>query len=102
MKWFYNLKIAVKLILAFIIVALIAGVVGIIGLMNLNSMSEADRLLYEENTLGLNYAGNAALYYQRIRFNGVKLIAVSDANQRQICIDEIENYKAKADEFLKL
>ncbi|MGE5630370.1 MAG: methyl-accepting chemotaxis protein [Caulobacteraceae bacterium] len=102
MKWFYNLKIAVKLIIAFIIVALIAGVVGVIGLMNLNEISKADKLLYEENTLGLNYAGNASVYYQRIRFNVVKMIAVDDVNQREDCINKIKDYKAKADDYLKL
>lgn len=102
MKWFYNLKIATKLILGFIIVALIAGVVGVIGLMNLNNISEADKLLYEENTLGLNYAGNAAVYYQRMRFNAVKMIVVNDASQQEECINKIKDYSAKADEFLKL
>lgn len=101
MKWFYNLNIAAKLILGFAIVALIAGVVGVIGLMNLNTISKADKLLYEENTLGLNYAGNAAVYYQRIRFNSVKMITVDDASQRDACINNIKNYSVKADEFLK-
>lgn len=32
MRWFYNMKIASKLILGFLIMAIIAGVVGIVGL----------------------------------------------------------------------
>lgn len=102
MKWFYNLKIAVKLIIGFVTVALIAGLVGVIGLININNITEADKLLYEENALGLNYAGNAAVYYQRIRFNAVKMIAINDASQQQECIDKIRDYSGKADEFLKL
>lgn len=34
MKWFYDLKISTKLILSFLIVALIAGIVGTVGLVN--------------------------------------------------------------------
>lgn len=102
MQWFYNLKIAAKLIFGFIIVALIAGVVGAVGLINLNNISEADMLLYEENTLGLNYAGNAAIYYQRIRFNAVKMMAVDDVSQQEACINNIKDYTVKSDEFLKL
>jgi len=101
MKWFLNLKIAAKLIIAFILVALIAGVVGIIGLVNLNKMSKADTLLYEENTMGLNYAGYAAIYYQRIRFYAVKMIAVNDESQKEECIENIIECFSKGDGFLK-
>lgn len=41
MKWFYNLKIAAKLIIGFIIVAIIAGIVGYIGFIGLSDMSKA-------------------------------------------------------------
>ncbi|MGI6622076.1 MAG: methyl-accepting chemotaxis protein [Acetivibrionales bacterium] len=102
MKWFYNLKIAAKLITGFIIVALIAGIVGVIGLININNITEADRLLYEENTLGLNYGGNAAIYYQRIQFNAVKMMLLDDAAQQEDCVTKIRNYAGKVEEFLGL
>ena len=53
MRWFYNLKISAKLIIGFLFVAMIAGVVGVVALVNINNMSQADVLMYEENTLGL-------------------------------------------------
>lgn len=102
MKWFHNMKIASKLITGFIIVALIACIVGVTGLVNLNAIQKADTLLYEENTLGLAYAGNAAIYYQRIRFNAIKFFAFSDDEIQQTCVNNIKNYSAKADEYLKL
>lgn len=69
MKWFYNLKIATKLIIGFLIVAFIAGAVGVVGLLNIARITEADTLLFEENTLGIKYSGDAATYYQRLRYN---------------------------------
>ena len=36
MKWFYNLKISVKLLSGFLLVALIAGVVGAFGIFQIN------------------------------------------------------------------
>ena len=102
MRWFYNLKIASKLILGFIVVALIAAVVGVVGLVNLMNIDEADTLLYEDNTLGINYAGNAAVYYQRIRFNAVTMIAIDDVSQLDTYINKIDNYTVKCDEFLSL
>jgi methyl-accepting chemotaxis protein len=62
MNWFYNLKISAKLIIGFLLVAIIAGIVGIVGLVNINNISEADALLYEENTLGIEYIGIASVY----------------------------------------
>ena len=53
MKWFHNMRISAKLLLGFGIVAVIAGVVGIIAIINIKSITEADRMLYQENTLGI-------------------------------------------------
>lgn len=102
MKWFLNMKIATKLILGFLIVAIIAGVVGGIGLINLNKMAKADELLYEENTLGIEYAGKAAEYFQRVRFNAVKMLIVDNINEKEKHITNIKNYSDEVDEFLKL
>ncbi|MBN2220819.1 MAG: HAMP domain-containing protein [Vallitaleaceae bacterium] len=40
MRWFMNMKIAVKLISAFIVVAFIAGVIGAVGFVNVNQIGE--------------------------------------------------------------
>lgn len=101
MQWFYNLKIAAKLIIGFLVVALIAGVVGVIGLTNLNSIRKADKLLYEENTLGVDYAGNAAVFYQRVRFNALQMTIVDDISKRDESINKIKDYFSKTDDYLK-
>ena len=38
MKWFINMKIGSKLILGFLIVAVIAGMVGVVGIVNIQSI----------------------------------------------------------------
>jgi len=102
MKWFYNLKISVKLIIGFLLVALIAGVVGFIGLVNINKIDKADTLLYEENTLGLEYAGNFGMYFQRIRYNFMKMVAIADADLLNTSNKKIKNYMQQANQNLKL
>jgi methyl-accepting chemotaxis protein len=102
MKWFYNLKIAVKLIISFLIVAALAGAVGVVGLININTINNADTLLYEENTLGLDYAGNASILFQRIRYNALKMTYSTDISQRDDCINQIKDYNVKTDGYLKL
>lgn len=90
MRKFLDLKIATKLILSFVLVALIAGVVGIIGLVNINSINNADTQLYKENTLGLQSIGNADVAFQRIRFNTAKILI--DQDQMETYIEKIKGY----------
>ncbi len=53
MKWFYNLKIGTKLILGFIIVALIAGGIGLMGVINIKTIDSQDDYLYRRMTVPL-------------------------------------------------
>ncbi|WP_240841919.1 methyl-accepting chemotaxis protein [Acidaminobacter sp. JC074] len=47
MKWFYNLKLSVKLISAFVIVALLAAVVGVVGYYNLHQIGNQKMIAVE-------------------------------------------------------
>lgn len=53
MRWFYNIKLSAKLIIAFVVVALIAGVMGGIGIYNIYKITVNDRKLYETMTVPL-------------------------------------------------
>lgn len=46
MKWFYNMKISAKLIISFLIMAVIAGVIGVFGLVNIMRITEADTQMF--------------------------------------------------------
>jgi len=49
MKWFYNMKIAAKLIISFIIVAALAGIVGYIGFTGIKTMNDTLVQITDEN-----------------------------------------------------
>jgi methyl-accepting chemotaxis protein len=102
MRWFYNLKISAKLIIGFLFVAVIAGVVGGVALVNINNMSEADVLMYEENVLGLDYAGNAAVEFQEVRLYVTKILLNDTAEEQNKSIQLIKEHIAEADEYLQL
>ena len=53
MKWFYNLKIRVKLLTGFIIVAIIAGAIGVIGITSITSVDDKGTKMYENMTVGI-------------------------------------------------
>lgn len=101
MKWFSNLKISAKLIIGFAIVAFIAAIVGTVGLINLNSISKADKVLYYENTMGIDYAGKAEIYYQRCRFNMMKMMVDDDLSQQNTYVSNIQKYLSEAEKNLK-
>jgi methyl-accepting chemotaxis protein len=63
MKWFNNLKISVKLVSAFLLVALIAGVVGVFGVVNLQSVDEFYTEMNKEQTISLPVISDVARAY---------------------------------------
>ncbi|MHB8129599.1 MAG: methyl-accepting chemotaxis protein [Mobilitalea sp.] len=69
MKGFLNLKVGIKLILGFIVVALIAGVIGVVGIINIQKISAADTRLYETMTVPLGEMVIIAESFQRMRGN---------------------------------
>jgi len=100
--WFKNRKTSTKLIIGFITVATLAGIVGLVGILNLITIGQADKTLYEENTLGLSYAGTAEVYYQRIRFNALKALLDDTAADHNDTIQNMRAYSLKVDEYLRL
>ncbi|MDD3305719.1 MAG: methyl-accepting chemotaxis protein [Acetobacterium sp.] len=67
MRWMLNMKIGVKLIVSFIIVALITGVVGVVGIVNLQNLQNSNHLLYEKMALSIADIGQISTSYQRMR-----------------------------------
>ncbi len=101
MKWYANMKIATKLIIGFLVVAVIAGAVGAIGLVNINQIGQADTKLYQVNTMGIDYSASASIYFQRIRFNSVKAIITHGTSAQDDCLQKISDYTAIVDENIE-
>jgi methyl-accepting chemotaxis protein len=99
--WFKNRKTSTKLIIGFVTVATLAGIVGLVGILNLIGIGQADKTLYEENTLGLSHAGTAEVYYQRIRYNALKALLVDGTDEQDAAIQNMRGYSLKVDEYLK-
>jgi methyl-accepting chemotaxis protein len=72
-KSFDKMKISKKLTVAFAIIILITLVVSIIGIIDIISIKNADSKLYQEYTRGLQYAGNAAVTFQQLRYDNLKM-----------------------------
>lgn len=100
MKWFKNLKIAAKLIIGFLLVAIIAVVVGIVGLTNMYKINEGSDLLFRRDTLGLAYAGDSSTTFQRLRYNALKLTIVDTEEDKAETITKMEEFCTTIDDLL--
>jgi methyl-accepting chemotaxis protein len=99
MKWFSNLKIGKRMIAGFLIVAAIAGLVGVMGIMNISRIADNSNQIYEKNTMGIDNIGKSALYYQRLRFNTLKLTTTDEKETQDGYIQKINDFSKQVDDY---
>lgn len=99
MKWFYNLKIYAKLLISFILVALIAGVVGITGITNMRIIDNKYTDLFNQYGKPLNYIGDALSNYQRIR-GDLRDLILDKGKDRTSYLNNLKNYNKNLDNSL--
>ncbi|MBF0344509.1 MAG: MCP four helix bundle domain-containing protein [Nitrospirae bacterium] len=90
MKWFYNLKIAKKLVLTYSLVALIAGVIGYIGIVNLHKLDDAIIMQYEKMTVPISQLAYINGDFQRTRFVVKEYVEAVKEDERKVYLDRIK------------
>ncbi|NCB50667.1 MAG: HAMP domain-containing protein [Clostridia bacterium] len=103
MAWFKNIKISKKLIIGFLIMAVLTSIIGVFGIFSINRLSKSDTSLYDEDTVGLQYAGSAAVEFQQIRYNALKIVWLDENETSSIkdTIAEIEDQVATVDSLFE-
>ncbi|MCU7496543.1 MAG: HAMP domain-containing protein, partial [Ignavibacteria bacterium] len=94
MKWFYDLRIGQKLVLAFLLVSALTVIVGVQGLSNMGSINEMLDNLYSQETLGISYLKEAninLIYFGRAQNNFLLASTAEDRTKYQQRMDEYEN-----------
>lgn len=81
--------------------ALVASIVGFVGLYNITRIVDADTLLYEKNTQGINYSANAARFYQRLKYNIAESILLKDDSLIGEYVNNINSFIKTIDEQLE-
>ncbi len=92
MRIYKDLKISQKLIVGFIIIAMIAGIVGTVGIMNLQKINSLDTMLYERHTSTLPDLSDIARIYLRERVDLRNLYLEKDAAKKQEIINSYADY----------
>ena len=67
MKWFMNLKIGVKLTVAFVTLAILAGFVGGIGIINMKSIDKEYTILYRDYGIVMGDLGVLGMDFRDMR-----------------------------------
>ena len=93
MKWFYDLKVATKLIIGFTILAVIAGTVGAVGVINIHKVSNLSAEMYETHTASLPPLSEISRAYLRQRVVLRNLYIEKDAGKRTEYVSEFEVQK---------
>ena len=93
MQWYSNLKISVKLLSSFIIVALIAGIIGYVGVTKIHQIDEADTKMYEKITIPLSDLGDISTAFQRQRVNSRDILDATTNDEKQKYINRIKELR---------
>lgn len=91
MKWFKNLKIAKKLILAFILVAVLVGIIGIIGLFNMNKINSNAASMHNYNLASINDLTTIKENFSDVRSDLLKLVYQKNADEKESIKDDIDD-----------
>ncbi|MEA1959720.1 MAG: methyl-accepting chemotaxis protein [Bacillota bacterium] len=98
MRRLIDMKIRTKLLCGFIMVAIFVGVVGFVGITNIRTVDDADTELYENMTLPIQYMGNIAAAFHRVRVNQLYMITTEDDANITEYEKKIEAYSAAISE----
>ena len=101
MGWFYNLRIAKKLLAGFVLVAVMSGVVGFLGVYDLNNVTEEDKLLYENYTVPLGDLLDMMESYYSVRLELNNTLAAREPALREKSLTRMRENMQKMKEAMQ-
>ncbi len=101
MKWFYDMKIKTKLVVGFVLVALIIGLVGYLGISSIKKLDTSGQDLYEQNTVPLSEIGEISVAFQRMRVNMRDMIFENDPVANQKNVTSFDDRNQEIDELVQ-
>ena len=100
MKWFNNMKIRVKLIICFVLLAIFTGIVGFVGINNMNTLNIKSNDMYNNNFLPAQALASIQTALQDVRANQLLAVYEKDPNTLQSRLDQINKLVQRSNELL--
>ena len=101
MSWFLNLKVRVKLLSAFIIMALLAGIVGIIGTINIKEVDKDYTDLYVNYGVAVGDIGQASIDFQGTRATARDIFLSKDMKEKQSFVNKLKELDKSIEDSLE-
>ncbi|GKX68141.1 methyl-accepting chemotaxis protein [Inconstantimicrobium mannanitabidum] len=95
MKFFNNLKMLYKLIIAFVIMIVFIGSVGFIGISNMKKINSNVSNLYNVDLIGVNDVGTIYANLQNIRADILQILDPKKSSQVSSLVDDIDKLQEK-------
>ncbi len=99
MNWFINLKMSKKLILSFILMAIISGCMGLYSINSLNEAKESDAELYDTMTVPISELGELDANFQTLRVDTRDMISAQSPEDIAAKLKEIEDIRSNIDKL---
>ncbi|MDP3150771.1 MAG: methyl-accepting chemotaxis protein [Ignavibacteria bacterium] len=99
MKWFKNQKIRVKLLISFVLVAVITLIVGYTGYSGIDGISKNQNTMYVDNLIPIRDLGYANAALLTARGDLVAMLGTDDMNKRKEYVASIRSQSIKVDEL---
>lgn len=93
MSWFKNLRVEVKFIAAFVLVAAIAGIVGTVGIRNMSIINAMTDVIYEKELLGLSYIKEANINLIYMARDEKNLVLSASDEHRKKYLESIKKFE---------
>ena len=93
MKSFKNMKIGVRLILAFLLVAFIAGFIGGIGIYSLRHIDSSYSVAYTDSVDALRYVERISALFQRTRANVFGVVLAENKSDKEYYVQRVYEFK---------
>ena len=101
MKWFSNLKIRVKLIACFVVLAIFTGVVGAVGITNMGTLNARGDEMYANNFLPSQMLSTIQKSLLNIRSTYLLMVYERDASKLQGRVEEINKLAEQTNSILQ-
>ncbi|MFW5862548.1 MAG: methyl-accepting chemotaxis protein [Spirochaetota bacterium] len=99
MKWFKNLNIPAKLLVGFMMVAVITGVVGLVGINNMSRINSMANIMYDQELQGIRYLKDANIQLINSGRAEKNAILATTSADRKDFLDSTRTYDKKAREY---
>ena len=100
MQWFHDMKVATKLVLAFVVMAIITGVVGYMGIDKMGRINDLANDMYAKELLGISHIKEANISLVYIDRATKNLLLSNNASDRTKYIERINKRKLEYQEEL--